>query len=62
MTEPAILVLRKPVKLATTDALRTRPAPATPERFRTVKARNSFQPVEQLLTRLDPARPARAYA
>lgn len=57
MTDPAILVLRKPVKLAKPDALRIRPTPAAPERFRTAKARNSFQPVEQLIARLDRARP-----
>ncbi|MDH3262966.1 MAG: hypothetical protein OEM24_03090 [Paracoccaceae bacterium] len=62
MTEPVILVLHKPVKLATTDASRVRLAPAAPERFRTAKARNSFQPVDQVLDRLDLAKRARAYA
>jgi hypothetical protein len=62
MTEPAILVLRKPVKLATTDAHHIRPAAAVTERFRTAKARSSFQPVEQLIVRLDRAGTAQACA
>lgn len=62
MTEPAILVLCNPVEIAAADALRAGPAPPTSERFRTVKARKSFQPVEQLLARLDRRRPAPACA
>lgn len=62
MTEPAILVLRKPVKLAAADAPYVRSSAAVTERFRTAKARSSFQPVEQLIVRLDRARSVQACA
>lgn len=55
MTEPAVLILRQPVKLAPNDPKRAR-AFASADRFQTAKARDSFQPVEQILAQIDGVR------
>jgi hypothetical protein len=60
MNEPLILE-RRDLAQPAAEAMRSRPAPVS-NRFRTDKARISFQPVDQLLARLDRAKPMTACA